>query len=476
MKNILKKIGLIGIIIGVLSPFIKLPQVNANNCTHHINQYLFLDVFIGYAIEDYVVEDLSSTNEVGKRNFTNFIYTFPVLNSGETLNIIDAGSVNLMNDKGFENYHKAYNELTTRYTQQGSQSYTLFGDWKQRDYTYETVTTLVHGKWAEANEAGIGEVPKEEELEAALWKPFRDLTNFKTSTIQDAISNSGEDVTILSRFGGASYNRNENAFSVSTTYGSDAKAFIQQVMLDYNNGIYNTPSIKDNYLVRENNVIYFNLNIDRRITEADLKKLTFGVVEGNTNKIISPATGQDEVTNSYEAMLEWKDNGFSCPSGSKCTLTDGNFDINANGTYYWPSMYNVEYDICKPISASAKWSLTYDSSVTDDSVKNMPNPTKVSDLTDNKVKLSDTKPERTGYVFKGWCTEKDGKGTCKQPGEEMPNADKIDMIVHAFWLEEGTKDPDKYGVMSYVIAFSVVGIIAAGLYYSINKKNIFKQI
>ena len=46
MKNILKKIGLIGIIIGVLSPFITLPKVSATNnanCKYYLNQYMFLN-------------------------------------------------------------------------------------------------------------------------------------------------------------------------------------------------------------------------------------------------------------------------------------------------------------------------------------------------------------------------------------------------------------------------------------------------
>ena len=58
MKNILRKIGVIGIIIAMLAPFIELPVVKAANeeCTGHtVMQLLFLDIatttndFNGYA-------------------------------------------------------------------------------------------------------------------------------------------------------------------------------------------------------------------------------------------------------------------------------------------------------------------------------------------------------------------------------------------------------------------------------------------
>jgi len=197
MKNILKKIGLIAIIVGVLSPFITLPNVNAatTSCDYHyhINQYLFLDVFTGSSIDTYEVENLQSTNEVGKRNFTNFIYTFPALAEGETLSIVESGSVDLMNEQGFEDYYKAYKELINYNTENKRRQYPLFGDWIERDYEFETITTLVHGRWA--REDGFVD---EEEVENSVWKPFKSESNFKNATIQNAIANSDENVTLLS--------------------------------------------------------------------------------------------------------------------------------------------------------------------------------------------------------------------------------------------------------------------------------------
>jgi len=480
MKNILKKIGLIAIIVGVLSPFITLPNVNAatTSCDYHyhINQYLFLDVFTGSSIDTYEVENLQSTNEVGKRNFTNFIYTFPALAEGETLSIVESGSVDLMNEQGFEDYYKAYKELINYNTENKRRQYPLFGDWIERDYEFETITTLVHGRWA--REDGFVD---EEEVENSVWKPFKSESNFKNATIQNAIANSDENVTLLSKFGGASYNRNTYTFEALTNnYNRDAKAFINQVITDYNDGITNTISFNERYLVSESNVMYFNMNIDRRISKSDLEKLNYGYVENGVYKIIKHVNGNADVTNSYEAMLEWKKN--QCTEGSKCTVTTAgtneHIDIDVTKTYYWPAMYNVEYSICKT-SDVKEWTLTYDRGVSSEeavNVTNMPNPERVTGLTGTTVTLSSTKPERKDYVFKSWCTEKDGKGTCIEAGKVFENKEMIDDIVYAYWVKPGTENNEKQGVMSYVIGFIGVGIITSGLYFIINKKNLFKQI
>ena len=45
MKKLLKKIGVLGLIIAILAPFIELPTVNAaEGCTNHLQNYLWLDM------------------------------------------------------------------------------------------------------------------------------------------------------------------------------------------------------------------------------------------------------------------------------------------------------------------------------------------------------------------------------------------------------------------------------------------------
>ena len=43
MKNILKKLGVLGLIVAVLAPFIELPKVNAaeTNCAKHLQNYMW---------------------------------------------------------------------------------------------------------------------------------------------------------------------------------------------------------------------------------------------------------------------------------------------------------------------------------------------------------------------------------------------------------------------------------------------------
>jgi len=166
------------------------------------------------------------------------------------------------------------------------------------------------------------------------------------------------------------------------------------------------------------------------------------------------------------------------------SATENEIDVFLYQTYYWPALYNVEYRVYNTSDTPSndpdkEWTLTYDRGVTGDEVNNitkMPQPNPVSGIKTTKYTLSSTKPERKDYEFKSWCTDKDGKGTCVEAGKEFVNEKMEDDILYAYWVNPGTENNEKQGVISYVIGFIGVGLIAYGLYYVINKKDLFKQI
>lgn len=479
MKNILKKIGLIAIIVGVLAPFITLPNVNAANetCEYYLNQYLFLDVFTGSSIDSY---QLGGGKEIGKRNFTNFMYTFPELASGETLEIVKTGNVNLTRTSGIREYYNAYglfygeDSVLDRWERMDID---IFGAWTENASRYGegNITTLVHGIWAHD-----GDDEEDREAQTSTWPEFDDAEDFESQTIQYAIENSDEDVELNTRLGGASLyeSRSIQYFEIaSRDYRHDVDAYMDLVISDYNSKSSSATSYTRNYLIEgSNNETYFNLNILREIDDNDLEKLDYGLVDANTNKVLS--TTQNGITDSYQALLNYKDNGNSCEGSHPCYLVNGSFDININESYYWPALYNIEYKVCSAASTpSASWTLTYDRGVSGDEVANVTSmPDNQSGLTTTSVTLSTKKPERKDYEFKSWCTEKDGKGTCVEAGKVFENKSMTNKTVYAYWVKPGTAPNEKQGVMSYVLGFAGVGIIACGLYYVINKKNLFKQI
>ena len=477
MKNILKKIGIIAIIIGVLSPFITLPNVEAatEECDYYLNQYLFLDVFNGAGITTYQV---GNGKDIGKRNFTNFIYNFPTLLSGETLEITKHEKVDLSSTNGLKEYYEAYglfygdDRVLDRWE---TIDIDIFGAWVENSNGYENVTTLVHGKWAHD-----GEDEEDREVQTSVWPDFEDEDDFIEQTIQYAIEESREDVKLDNVLGGASLyeDRNTEYFELAkSTLRSDLETFMEILIYDYNSGSSSATSYTNNYLVQgENNETYFNLNILREIDFSDLKLLKYGY-EG---KVLS--TKEDSIKNSYLALINYNNNGGKCDGIDECYLIDSNnIDIDIQKDYYWPSLYNVEYKVCKQVSnnPTKSWTLTYDRGVNSEEIVNvtkMPTVNPVTGITTTKYTLSSTKPERKDYVFKAWCTEKDGKGTCVEAGKEFVNEKMEDDILYAYWVKPGTEDTEKTGVISYVLGFMGVGLIAYGLYYVISKKNLFKQI
>lgn len=469
MKNILKKIGLIAIIVGVLSPFITLPSVNAatEECKYYLNQYLFLDTFVGSEIEVY---ELGGKKEIGKRNFTNFMYIFEPPVANERIEIVNSGNVDLSRGSGLEEYYNAYSliygdEKKIDHTQ--FRKIPQFGAWVKTE-DYENVTTIVHGKWANDNT----DSQDYRIAQTSSWPDFDDFEDFEDETIQYYI---GDDVKLFTRLGGATLepDGNKEKFGLPRgTYSYNFETYLDKIISDYNSG--NKDSYGDNYLIKDNNETYFNINILREIEITDLEDLTYGY-EG---KVLSTTNTENQVTKSYEALVNYNKNGGNCPDTAPCYLVNSSddIDIDIKKSYYWPALYNVEYKICKPVSTSS-WTLTYDRGVSAEEVVNVTNmPDKQPNITTTSVPLSDKKPERKNYVFKSWCTDKEGKGTCVESGKQFENKEMTDKTVYAYWVKPGAADSEKTGVISYVLGFIGVGVIAYGLYYVINKKNLFKQI
>ena len=100
MKKLFKKIGVIGLICAVLSPFINLPKVNAEeeNCTHYLNQYL-------YYMPINLVEEWNLFNGTGFTTYTSFLYDFPKVSDGETLTIENVNEFELDSSGRLETYH-----------------------------------------------------------------------------------------------------------------------------------------------------------------------------------------------------------------------------------------------------------------------------------------------------------------------------------------------------------------------------------
>ena len=104
MKKLFKKIGIFAIIVGILSPFVSLPNVSAatdDGCDHYLNQYFFLDVTSPDSWEHY-----SDTN--GYRTYTSFIYSFPNLAEGQTLIIEKVQESTLTSSSNTEKLQEEY--------------------------------------------------------------------------------------------------------------------------------------------------------------------------------------------------------------------------------------------------------------------------------------------------------------------------------------------------------------------------------
>ena len=451
MKNILKKIGVIGIIIAMLAPFVEMPVAKAatETCTDHtVMQYYFADVTNGNSWDHYTGN--------GYATYTIFPFTFPK-ESGKTVKILNTQMLNIetgntvTSDNGItlanfwsdvkslqntENYQISGNEIAGKYISKDKSSY--------------KVVKLLHGMW-EREVDGISE--------SHGWKNIPENENvFLSHVVQNVFSDSEISLTVSSeRYLGTS---NKKSFGAADE--TNLADYFQNLVSDNNS----------EYIKETNGEKAFALRVNRAISETVLNTKHFGFPDSNVSngyRIYSMDASNSQIKNSYTAMTEHAENEAYTVS----RIGDSDIDIMASESYYWPAVLNVEYEVCT--NTSEQWTLKYDGNTDDDSANNIPE--KVQKSVTEDAEIDSKTPTRNGYTFKGWNTEKDGSGKTYNAGDEYKSPGKADVIVlYAQWGNASKGEQKPTGVASYIIGFVSVGIVAGGIYLIAKKKNLFKQI
>lgn len=479
MKNTLKKIGVFGLICAILSPFASLPKVNADdNCQHYLNQYLFLDPS--------TVQGWDVYNNGGYTTYTSFLYDFPKVSSGEKIVIESLGEYPLQTKDALETYH-GYVKLLIKDSSMNLKDIEKSGEIKEQTFTnseYKSITAFLHGYW---NKEG-------ETTENAGWKIEDNANTFVNQTIQGNLINANkiDKLNLSVKVGGAVYNEQDKSFSGAGAYTTDVVQFLQTIVDDVNSNDNN--SEKSGYIYKdENGKTYLNFRINREMDKKQYNNFNFG----DKKQLYVWSTSADKITESYKALENYManesvhsqagDGNLCASSNTSCykigtidskKITESDIDFDATEGYLWPVIYNIKYSICQTSSTgtTGKWSLTYKEGVEDTTtVTNMPNPKTVSETVGTDITVSDTKPSREGFAFNGWklCN---GNDTYKA-GDKVKNSEAdVNVELCAQWGEEGTEENKGTGVISYVIGFAAVGLVAGAIYLVSKKKNFFKQI
>lgn len=460
MKNILKKIGVLGLIIAVLAPFIELPSVNAeaSGCENHLQNYLFLDANYIYKKNGKTFFEGYSKDQTagGYQTYTNFPYSFvdtatnDVTIKSMTINNFNSDTVS--NISSFWNSLKDISASLTSYDIDPTIGGVLVKSPQLSNYADTTI--LLHGVWSSFDENGVA-------IESD-WTEAAKSGSAATS-IQTILKS--EDLAKLSvAFRPATYV--DASFGLSTeTLNAD---YFQKVV----NSNYSTWT--DSKSER-----YIPLSITRTIglSESEIVSMlddySFGYLntEDNSYYVYSTAAFTDgkasSAKDSYTALL----------NGNNSYKVDSKDDIDfiTTNRYYWPAILSVEYVSCPKVST--EWAVRYDDNVEDTSVTNMPDPLTQTETVGTNIKVSSTIPTRDGWVFKGWCETENGSGECYQAGDSVKSPDVATTVpLFAQWQKSGTTENPKQGVVSYIIGFAAVGVVAGGIYLVSKKKNLFKQI
>ena len=466
MKKIIKKLGLLSIIIAVIIPFTRLPEVKATTgCSNHtIQQYLFLDRING--------NEWSQYQNGGYTTSTSFIDLFPTVGSDKTIKILGVDTIyefqNASTSTGiasFSSFHGAVQTLNTNsysgYDYENNIS--KIGNYDVQDLSTYTLNTILHGFWARETD---------NTLSKATWDIPGNQDNFRNHTIQGVILNSSTASYDNKGFGlvvsGATYNANYGTqYNIAQGYSNIA---------DYFTAVANRTNSK--LISSKNSNDYLSLQINRTISKAFLNTLKFGhSCSGSTKPCgesfttgyavysSSAENHTGSITESYDGLIsdKWVHQD-----------TDQNIDILTNETYYWPAILEVEYEVC-PTSTTGNWSVEYNLNVTDDSASNKPDVQ--TEAIGTNIAVSSSEPSRKDYKFLKWCTEPNGSGTCYSPGETVYYKDGVPLVtLYAQWGTTETGNNNKTGIVSYVIGFISVGIIAGAIYLVSKRKNLFKQI
>lgn len=498
MKNLLKKLGVLGLIVAMITPYVYIPKVEAetatDGCTNELVNYLFMDNSKIYLEDDANTTATDSTNyfmklakdatsgDGGYLTYTNFPYHFP---EGKKINILSADVNELKDTAQLSKYWAYYNmaviedEYTYPYVIDNTNT---GGKVFVKDATlskYDKNNIIFHGIWSRNYGPTIGNKYTRIDSGVALSlqsKLTGDLKSAMKTTVIPAKFNSVKDKQY--------YNYTNKSFDKSYYNGTLADYF-KSVVEDGTNVWEDSSGNK--YIAF---AITRTIDLTRKQIAEKLDDGTYTFGDG-TEGIYSKSS--TEKTNSYSAFLEGSaglKSGITGPSATDSTyftVSTGTNDVN----YYWPTVISVEYQVCPTSSdggntsggnnndgnnTTQSWNLVYNSNVSDTSVTNMPN-------NQNSIKIGtdatvDSKvPVREGYAFKGWCK---GEKECTSP---LKSGDKITsptssstITLYAQWGPSGTTDNKDTGVVSYIIGFAAVGLVAGGIYYISRKKNLFKQI
>lgn len=467
MKNILKKIGVIGIIIAMLAPFVEMPVAKAatETCSDHtVMQYYFADVTNGDYWKQY-----TSTN--GYTTYTIYPYLFPE-ESGKTIKIlntkvldIETGSTPTSeNGMTLEKFWSDVKLLQRSDFQKSGDD--LSGTYVSKDKSDYRVVKILHGIWGRDTDGSY---------ESVNWTNIpEDRDKFLNHTVQDIFKNNSGLTISSARFLGLNKN---NAFGAAD----------ETNLADYFKNL--TSSDNNEYIEEVNGKKVFALRVSRKLDVDTLNTKKFGYLcatkdscgEANVNKyaIFTDDSADNPIKNSYSALVKAKNlekiETDDTVARKYVATADGNIDVFTNESYYWPAVLNVEYEVCT--NTSEKWTLKYDGNTDDNSATNLPQPDTIKDIPVGTGREVDAKiPSRSGHTFKGWNTEKYGTGTWYKAGQEV-KSDVADVItLFAQWGDTSKGEQKPTGVASYIIGFISVGIVAGGIYLIAKKKNLFKQV
>lgn len=462
MKKLLKKIGVLGLIIALFAPFIELPTVNAaEGCTNHLQNYLWLDMNYfnagtgtGKTFMEGYAQDAVSERGVkigGYLTYTNFPYAFKSEDNYD-IKIRSVDNNNLMDTDSYNSYWTAFSKITASLATDELDPKiggTLVTEHKLNNYVDDTI--LLHGVWARYGSEGKPEESNwkkniKDGDKNSLQKVIKDIKEKKPEKASEA-DNLLKAMTI--KFSAADFDNN-------IFYHEKISSLIEYFQKNVDEG-YNVWG--EGYIPLQ---IIRTLNLDTTDIKDLLNNFVFGEKSGNSWVAFSTKSG--EVKDSYSALI--------ATTRETVTVNEKDIDFDISKPYYWPAVLSVEYEACP--KEKKEWTLEYNGNVDGNSVTNVPNSqnAKVGEsiVVDSKI------PLREGYTFKEWCENSNGSGKCYSAGEKITSNEVKTIPLFAQWGKGGTEDNKKTGVMSYVIGFISVGIIAGGIYLVAKKKNLFKQI
>lgn len=514
MKNLLKKLGVLSLIVAIISPYVYIPKVEAatsSECTNHLQTYLFLDQskFFTYQKNGEKImpwlESKASSSEGGYETWANFPYAFPQVSSDKKIVINSVTKNDLLEEDDLEIFWQVYNErlknmsakkieVTNEIGNVFVQSSELSTNGFTKLDNYTDVSIIIHGMWSN--------------LDAEGQKIPSNLEQISKST---GISRSLQTILAKENYSGKMRTYMKNAeFSNDGFETGDINLNNKSTSVEYFQDLVDGKNEEFTYI--ENGEKYISLTINRKLNMTDtevrnaLNRYVFGkgdalTVNGSGNGIYSsPLTtggtvnNGDKVYKSYDALRDGrtpitlnnlKYDGqpeLTTLGNSSTALTTNNVDFWTDVPYYWPAVLNVEYKVC-PLNnegetpTTQKWNLVYDANVEDVlTVTNMPsNSSNISIGTNATV---DSKvPVREGYAFKGWCKgEKECSSPLKADDKITSPTSSTTITLYAQWGPSGTTPNKDLGLVSYVLGFAAVGLVAGGIYYISRKKNLFKQI